>query len=45
MGSLNFDSVCGECADCRAGRTTYCDGEHGMRGITADGAWAEYMVA
>ncbi|GCB25987.1 alcohol dehydrogenase [Aspergillus awamori] len=44
VGCINFDSVCGKCPDCKAGRPIYCDAPM-MKGITADGAWAEYMVA
>lgn len=34
----------GKCPDCKAGKPIYCDAPK-MKGITADGAWAEYMVA
>ncbi|RGP80718.1 sphingosine n-acyltransferase lag1 [Fusarium longipes] len=44
VGCLNFDSCCGKCPDCKAGKPIYCDAPL-MKGITADGAWAEYMVA
>ncbi|OJJ74167.1 hypothetical protein ASPBRDRAFT_52335 [Aspergillus brasiliensis CBS 101740] len=44
VGCINFDSVCGRCPDCKAGRPIYCDAPM-MKGITADGAWAQYMVA
>ncbi|PWY88840.1 GroES-like protein [Aspergillus sclerotioniger CBS 115572] len=44
VGCINFDSVCGKCPDCKAGLPIYCDAPN-MKGITADGAWAEYMVA
>lgn len=41
---LMTSSPLGKCPDCRAGRPVYCDNLL-MKGITADGAWAEYMVA
>ncbi|CRG89949.1 hypothetical protein PISL3812_06988 [Talaromyces islandicus] len=44
VGCINFDSSCGECPDCSAGRVIYCDRPQ-MKGLTIDGAWAEYMVA
>ncbi|KAI1071543.1 hypothetical protein LB507_005439 [Fusarium sp. FIESC RH6] len=44
VGCLNFDSCCGKCPDCKAGKPIYCDAPK-MKGITADGAWADYMVA
>ncbi|RGP74665.1 sphingosine n-acyltransferase lag1 [Fusarium sporotrichioides] len=44
VGCLNFDSCCGNCPDCKAGKPIYCDAPL-MKGITADGAWAEYMAA
>ncbi|KAJ4251410.1 hypothetical protein NW762_011392 [Fusarium torreyae] len=44
VGCLNFDSCCGKCPDCKAGKPIYCDSPL-MKGITADGAWAEYMAA
>ncbi|EYE97889.1 zinc binding dehydrogenase [Aspergillus ruber CBS 135680] len=44
VGCINFDSVCGKCPDCKAGLPIYCDNPL-MKGITTDGAWAEYMVA
>ncbi|KAF4959447.1 hypothetical protein FGADI_1668 [Fusarium gaditjirri] len=44
VGCLNFDSCCGKCPDCKSGRPIYCDNPL-MKGITTDGAWAEYMVA
>ncbi|KAJ5235505.1 zinc binding dehydrogenase [Penicillium citrinum] len=44
VGCINFDSVCGKCADCISGLPIYCDAPS-MKGITIDGAWAEYMVA
>ncbi|KAJ5676048.1 zinc binding dehydrogenase [Penicillium macrosclerotiorum] len=44
VGCINFDSVCGKCPDCEVGRPIYCDSPL-MKGITTDGAWAEYMVA
>jgi len=44
VGALNFDSPCGKCPDCKAGKPLYCDSPL-LKGITADGAWAEYMVA
>ncbi|CAG8561850.1 unnamed protein product [Penicillium salamii] len=34
----------GTCADCKAGLPIYCDAPL-MKGLTADGGWAEYMVA
>ncbi|KAJ5108185.1 zinc binding dehydrogenase [Penicillium angulare] len=44
VGCINFDTVCGKCADCKAGLPIYCEAPL-MKGITTDGAWAEYMVA
>ncbi|KAF5551493.1 alcohol dehydrogenase [Fusarium phyllophilum] len=44
VGCLNFDSCCGNCPDCKAGKPIYCDNPL-MKGITTDGAWAEYMAA
>ncbi|KAL3465589.1 chaperonin 10-like protein [Aspergillus heterothallicus] len=44
VGCINFDTVCGKCPDCKANRPIYCDTPK-MKGLTADGAWAEYMVA
>ncbi|KAL4891027.1 chaperonin 10-like protein [Aspergillus ambiguus] len=44
VGCINFESACGTCPDCRHGRPIYCDSPM-MKGITTDGAWAEYMVA
>ncbi|KAF9885243.1 hypothetical protein FE257_000603 [Aspergillus nanangensis] len=44
VGCINFDSVCGKCPDCKSGLPIYCDAPF-MKGITADGAWAEYMNA
>ncbi|KNG86482.1 hypothetical protein ANOM_005123 [Aspergillus nomiae NRRL 13137] len=44
VGCINFDSVCGKCADCKAGLPIYCEAPL-MKGITTDGGWAEYMVA
>ncbi|KAL2802414.1 chaperonin 10-like protein [Aspergillus granulosus] len=44
VGCINFDTVCGECPDCKADRPIYCDAPK-MKGLTTDGAWAEYMVA
>ncbi|KAE8382583.1 putative zinc binding dehydrogenase [Aspergillus bertholletiae] len=44
VGCINFDSVCGTCTDCKAGLPIYCDAPL-MKGITTDGAWAEYMAA
>ncbi|KAF4338424.1 sphingosine n-acyltransferase lag1 [Fusarium beomiforme] len=44
VGCLNFDSCCGKCPDCKAGRPIYCDNPL-MKGIATDGAWAEYMAA
>ncbi|KAJ5178733.1 zinc binding dehydrogenase [Penicillium capsulatum] len=44
VGCINFDSACGKCPDCQANRPVYCDAPR-MKGITTDGAWAEYMVA
>ncbi|KAL3454960.1 chaperonin 10-like protein [Aspergillus heterothallicus] len=44
VGCINFDSVCGKCPDCQSGRPIYCDAPL-MKGLTTDGAWAEYMVA
>ncbi|PCD23908.1 hypothetical protein AU210_015422 [Fusarium oxysporum f. sp. radicis-cucumerinum] len=44
VGCLNFDSCCGKCPDCKTGSPIYCDSPL-MKGITADGAWAEYMAA
>ncbi|TDZ74770.1 alcohol dehydrogenase [Colletotrichum trifolii] len=44
VGCINFESCCGVCPDCKAGRPVYCDNPL-MKGITTDGAWAEYMVA
>ncbi|KAM0304180.1 hypothetical protein ACHAPM_002253 [Fusarium culmorum] len=44
VGCLNFDSCCGKCPDCKAGKPIYCDAPL-MKGLTADGAWAEYMVS
>ncbi|CAG9984548.1 unnamed protein product [Clonostachys byssicola] len=44
VGCINFDSCCGVCPDCLAGRPIYCDNPK-MKGLTTDGAWAEYMVA
>ncbi|KAL5358972.1 chaperonin 10-like protein [Aspergillus floccosus] len=44
VGCINFESVCGKCPDCKHGRPIYCDHPL-MKGITTDGAWAEYMVA
>ncbi|KAJ5605471.1 zinc binding dehydrogenase [Penicillium lagena] len=43
VGCINFDSVCGKCADCKAGLPIYCESPL-MKGLTTDGAWAEYMV-
>ncbi|EXL92967.1 hypothetical protein FOIG_14133 [Fusarium odoratissimum NRRL 54006] len=34
----------GKCPDCKTGRPIYCDNPL-MKGITTDGAWAEYMAA
>lgn len=34
----------GKCPDCKTGSPIYCDSPL-MKGITADGAWAEYMAA
>jgi len=45
VGAINFEQVCGKCPDCKAGCRLYCENAQGMKGITADGAWAEYMVA
>ncbi|KAF4988994.1 hypothetical protein FDECE_14848 [Fusarium decemcellulare] len=44
VGCINFESCCGKCPDCKAGTPIYCD-DPLMKGITTDGAWAEYMVA
>ncbi|CAG9952887.1 unnamed protein product [Clonostachys rosea f. rosea IK726] len=44
VGCINFESCCGNCPDCRAGRPIYCDNPL-MKGLTTDGAWGEYMVA
>ncbi|KAH8424004.1 uncharacterized protein LDX57_001759 [Aspergillus melleus] len=44
VGCINFDTVCGKCPDCKAGLPIYCDNPL-MKGLTADGGWAEYMVA
>ncbi|KAF9878254.1 hypothetical protein CkaCkLH20_04292 [Colletotrichum karsti] len=44
VGCINFESCCGVCPDCLAGRPIYCDNPL-MKGLTTDGAWAEYMVA
>ncbi|KAF5619292.1 sphingosine n-acyltransferase lag1 [Fusarium tjaetaba] len=44
VGCLNFDSCCGKCPDCKASTPIYCDNPL-MKGITTDGAWAEYMAA
>ncbi|KAK1142170.1 hypothetical protein N8T08_008096 [Aspergillus melleus] len=44
VGCINFDTVCGKCPDCKAGLLIYCDNPL-MKGLTADGGWAEYMVA
>ncbi|KAJ5104426.1 zinc binding dehydrogenase [Penicillium alfredii] len=44
VGCINFDSVCGKCADRKAGLLIYCEAPS-MKGITTDGFWAEYMVA
>ncbi|KAH7215632.1 chaperonin 10-like protein [Fusarium oxysporum] len=43
-GCLNFDRCCRKCLDCKTGRPIYCDNPL-MKGITTDGAWAEYMAA
>ncbi|KAF4876726.1 alcohol dehydrogenase [Colletotrichum siamense] len=42
--SLEADFRQGKCPDCKAGKPVYCDNML-MKGITTDGAWAEYMVA
>lgn len=34
----------GKCPDCLAGKPIYCDSPK-MKGLTMDGAWAEYMAA
>ncbi|KAF4824732.1 alcohol dehydrogenase [Colletotrichum siamense] len=44
VGCINFEGACGKCPDCKAGKPVYCDNML-MKGITTDGAWAEYMVA
>ncbi|OJJ48006.1 hypothetical protein ASPZODRAFT_95133 [Penicilliopsis zonata CBS 506.65] len=44
VGTINMDTSCGKCPDCKAGIPVYCEGNL-MKGITADGAWAEYMVS
>ncbi|KAF6831833.1 alcohol dehydrogenase [Colletotrichum musicola] len=44
VGCINFENACGVCPDCKAGRPVYCD-DFLMKGLTTDGAWAEYMVA
>ncbi|CVL07701.1 related to ADH2-alcohol dehydrogenase II [Fusarium mangiferae] len=36
--------MAGNCPDCKAERPIYCDNPS-MKGITTDGAWAEYMAA
>ncbi|OCK74306.1 GroES-like protein [Lepidopterella palustris CBS 459.81] len=45
VGALTASAPCGKCTDCKAGRETYCDGQRKGKGITTDGAWAEYMVS
>ncbi|KAI9729927.1 MAG: hypothetical protein M1818_008367 [Claussenomyces sp. TS43310] len=45
VGAISFDGPCGECPDCKAGRKLFCDNPGGMKGITSDGGWAEYMTA
>lgn len=44
VGSITFYDHCGECAECTRGTPKYCTRQD-MVGVTADGAFAEYMLA
>ncbi|TKY85876.1 hypothetical protein EX895_005417 [Sporisorium graminicola] len=44
VGSITFRDPCGECDECTRGTPKYCQ-QQDMVGVTADGAFAEYMLA
>ncbi len=44
VGCITFRDYCGKCAECQRGTPKYCT-DQDMVGVTADGAFAEYMRA
>ncbi|EJU02552.1 zinc binding dehydrogenase [Dacryopinax primogenitus] len=44
VGCLNYRDMCGSCKECKAGDLKFCTHAN-LAGVTADGAFAEYMLA
>lgn len=44
VGCITFRDYCGRCSECKRGTPKYCQ-DQDMLGVTADGAFAEYMRA
>lgn len=44
VGSITFRDFCGQCDECKRGTPRYCQNQD-MVGVTANGAFAEYMLA
>ncbi|KAJ1026712.1 hypothetical protein NDA16_002310 [Ustilago loliicola] len=44
VGCITFRDYCGKCSECQRGTPKYCT-DQDMVGVTADGAFAEYMRA